>query len=54
MKNYRGLLLLLLIVFSCKEEKNSTEPEIKDEIAEALPSVPTEKFGFNLNDFQVV
>jgi murein DD-endopeptidase MepM/ murein hydrolase activator NlpD len=54
MKNYRGLLLLLLIVFSCKEEKNSTEPELKDEIAEALPSVPTEKFGFNLNDFQVV
>jgi murein DD-endopeptidase len=55
MKEYRGLLLLLLlVVFSCKEEKTSSKPEIKDEIAEAMPATPTEKFGFNLNEFEVV
>lgn len=54
MKKYWGILLFILISISCKEETAMAEPQ---EAAESSPielPAPTEKFGFNLDEFVVV
>ncbi len=56
MRKYWGLILLLILSVSCKEEKPKVEQEnIKKEIAAIVPieKPVLKQFGFNLNDFTV-
>lgn len=53
MKKYWGLLLLLILAASCKEEKSITEQQEPAVLAELDPA-PVERFGFNLDLFNVV
>jgi hypothetical protein len=54
MKKFWGIVLISILLLSCKEENGVTNEEAKKQIA-VVPEItaPITKFGFNLNDFTV-
>jgi len=55
MNKYWGLVFLVACITSCKQGETKVEDIQGETLAlEAAPTEPTEKFGFNLDDFIVV
>jgi murein DD-endopeptidase MepM/ murein hydrolase activator NlpD len=56
MNKYWGTVLLSLCIICCKQEPTATEekPETKETAEVVIATEPTEKFGFNLDEFMVV
>ncbi len=53
MKTYWGIFLLIICATSCKEESTIAEHQETEVAAPMEIQVPTEKFGFNLEEFDV-
>lgn len=54
MKQFWGILLIICCITSCKQEPPNKElPQTEISALVAEPPVPTEKFGFNLDEFIV-
>ena len=56
MNKYWGTVLTLLCMFSCKQEPAATveNPVTPETVEMVISTEPTEKFGFNLDEFTVV
>jgi murein DD-endopeptidase MepM/ murein hydrolase activator NlpD len=54
MKKYWGIFLLLVIISSCKESPSMAEQHEQEIVIPEPTPVPVEKFGFNLDQYEVL